>query len=78
MFPGVAPRASMTWRLGGVEAVKVGGALLILAAVFFFAAAWFERHESGWIQLIAGICVLIAAATVFVGRRKSGRSRSTE
>ena len=63
---------------GGVEAVKVGGALLILAAVFFLGAAWFERHESGWIQLIAAICVLIAAATVFVGRGKSGTSCSTE
>ncbi len=58
--------------------MKVGGALLVLATVFFLAAAWFERHESGWIQLIAAICVSIAATTVFTGRRKSGRSRSTE
>jgi hypothetical protein len=50
--------------------VRVGGALLVLAAICFFLAAWFERHESGWLQLIAGICFLITAATVFARSRK--------
>jgi hypothetical protein len=53
-------------------------AALVVAAILFLLAAWFERHESGWIQLIAGICLLIAAATVFAGRKKPGRSRSPQ
>ncbi len=64
--------------LGGVDTVKVGGVLLVVAAVCFLLAAWFERHESGWIQLIAAICLLIAAATVFAGKKKAGGSRSPE
>ena len=58
--------------------MKVGGVLLVVAAALFLLAAWFERHESGWIQLIAALCLLIAAATVLAGKRKPGRSRSPE
>ena len=72
---GVAPCAPRTSGLKAREAVKVGVALLLVAAVFLLLAALFERHESGWVQLTGAACLVMAAV---LAARKTGRSRDTE
>lgn len=50
--------------------MKVASALLVLAAVAFLIGAWFEGSEAGWIQLIAAISCLAAAAAILLGKRE--------